>query len=208
MDDKITYIIIIFVIIFSFIEKYKKENRQSYAINSMICSAISGIFFAMAIPNYRANFIPSNTSGKGCLSRQRVLSGAIERYQYDKNVTLPENLDKDELIKFQKESLIKEKYLKELINKSSRQECEFEIKDGFLYCREHGSHDYSSPLYTEGFPTYDNGKAKKEFNEQVEKATKKREEKRKTEKNAFMFGIIALLPVIKYSIFFLKTFRK
>ena len=208
MDDKIIYIITIFVIIFTFLEKYKKDNRNSYAINSMICCAISGIFFAMAVPNYRANFIPSNKSGKACLSRQRVLSGAIEKYQYDKNITLPENLDKDELIKFQKESLIKEKYLKELINKISRQECEFEIKDGFLYCREHGSHDYSSPLYTEGFPTYDNGKAKKEFNEQVEKATQSREEKRKTEKNALILAIITLLPVIKYSIFFLKTFRK
>ncbi|MBQ3643296.1 MAG: hypothetical protein II961_01750 [Candidatus Riflebacteria bacterium] len=208
MDDKITYIITIFVIIFTFLEKYKKDNRNSYAINSMICCAISGIFFAMAVPNYRANFIPSNTSGKGCLSRQRTLYGAIQDYQYDKKVTLPENLNKDELIKFQKECLIKEKYLKELINKISRQECVFEIKDGDLYCREHGSHDATSPLYTQGFPTYDDGKAKKEFNELVEKATKKREEKRKTEETAFMFGIIALLPVIKYSIFFFKTFRK
>ena len=208
MYDIFFYFALFLILLSLLLDKFKKEKRSIYIINSMIYCAISGIFFAMAIPNYRANFIPSNTSGKGCLSRQRVLSGAIERYQYDKNVTLPENLDKDELIKFQKESLIKEKYLKELINKSSRQECEFEIKDGFLYCREHGSHDYSSPLYTEGFPTYDNGKAKKEFNEQVEKATKKREEKRKTEKNAFMFGIIALLPVIKYSIFFFKTFRK
>ena len=206
MDDKVFYIILILVICSLFLDKFKKENRGSYFFSFIVYLGCSAFFFAASNHNFRLNQIPFNDQGKRCISRQRDLNSAIRRYQIEKKISLPDNFNQDELIELQKDYLIKGKYIKNLINDISRKECVFEIKDGFLYCREHGSHDLDSPFYTEGFPTYDNGKSKKEFLEKVELVKKKREEQVNNEKNSFKLAILFLLPSLKIFIFFIKSF--
>ena len=187
-------------------DRFKKGKKLEYFINNLVCVAISGFLFAMSIPDFRSIRVPRNTAGKSCISNQRQLLAAIEMYQANEHVIISDNLNDEELIKLQNDYLIKNKYIKEAIIKpSTYNKCIYKIKDSTIYCLEHGSCDFDSPLYTEGFPTYDNGKAKKEFEENVEKAQKKSDEKRSHEKISLIIAFISLIPVIKYSIFFFMS---
>ena len=174
-------------IIIVFVEKYKKGERGLNVLNYLICLAISGIFFAMAIPDNRHVRRPYPAL-KLCHTAQRILLGAIEMYnEENKNNLFPSNCNKDELEKYEKDLLVKENYLKSIVEPS--RDCSFEIKDSYLYCLEHGSMDSRSPFYTDGKPVKET--------EIHEPKLEKKSDKEIEQRDCLISGILVLIASLR-----------
>ena len=197
----------LFLILFCFIificailfDRFKKDKRKEYMYDFIVVLVISGILFAMAIPNSFHN--NSNKYLDFCYKAQRILVNAIDIYNIDnKDNLFPQNCNNSEIEKYQKELLLKNKYLKEQVYPTRY--CSFEIKDSELFCIEHGSCDPNSKYYTKGSPvkgyeyfTKDNDS----FRAQITKMN----EKEKERYFSLIVAFVGLVAALKYFIFVL-----
>ena len=197
----------LFLILFSFFifigaiffDRYKKEKRKEYTYNFIVIITICGILFAMAIPDSFHN--NSNKSLKFCYKNQRILENAINKYNTDnKDNLFPKNCNNSEIEKYQKELLLKNKYLKILVYPTRY--CSFEIKDSELFCIKHGSYDSKSKYYTEGSSVKgyeDIIKDNDSFKTQIAKMN----EKEKERYYSLIVAFVGLVAALKYFIFVL-----
>ncbi|MBR4329196.1 MAG: hypothetical protein IKP71_05025 [Candidatus Riflebacteria bacterium] len=194
----ILFCFLIFICAFLF-DRYKKEKRKEYIYNFIVIITICGILFAMAIPNSFHN--NSNKYLDFCYKAQRILVNAIDIYNIDnKDNLFPQNCNNSEIEKYQKELLLKNKYLKEQVYPTRY--CSFEIKDSELFCIEHGSCDPNSKYYTKGSPVkgYENfTKDNDSFRAQITKMN----EKEKERYFSLIVAFVGLVVALKYFIFVL-----
>ena len=197
----------LFLILFCFIificailfDRYKKDNRKEYIYDFIVIITICGILFAMAIPSSFHN--DSNKYLKFCYKAQRNLVSAIDLYNTEnKDNLFPENCNNSEIEKYQKELLLKNKYLMEQVYPTRY--CSFEIKDSELFCIEHGSYNPKSKYYTEGSPVkgYENFlKDNDSYRAQITKMS----EKEKERYYSLIVAFVGLVAALKYFIFVL-----
>ena len=127
----INILLFIFFIYILFFEKHKKDNKGEYFLNFIIVLSISIILFAMAFPSSFHGY-NSNSPKKKCYSAQRTLQNAIAYYNSD-NISnpFPINCNDIDLDKYQKELLIKNKYLNEPVYPPNY--CTYLIRDNYLF---------------------------------------------------------------------------
>ena len=194
----------LFLILFCFIificailfDRFKKDKRKEYMYDFIVVLVISGILFAMAIPNSFHN--NSNKYLDFCYKAQRILVNAIDIYNIDnKDNLFPQNCNNSEIEKYQKELLLKNKYLKEQVYPTRY--CSFEIKDSELFCIEHGSCNPESKYYTDGHPV--EGYTNNKVDESVRNQFKEIENKKKERYYSLIVAFIGLVAALKFFIF-------
>ena len=187
------FLLFIYAIIFG---RHKKEKRKEYIYNFIILIVMSGILFAMAIPDFFHS--KKDKYLKLCYSAQKKIVYAIDQYDTNnKDNLFPKNCNNSEIEKYQKELLLDHKYLKEQVYPTKF--CSFEIKDSELFCIEHGSYNPKSKYYTDGFPV--EGYTNNKVNESIRKGIKEFENKEKERYYSLIVAFIGLVAALKYFIF-------
>jgi prepilin-type N-terminal cleavage/methylation domain-containing protein len=120
---------------------YINNKKRAFSIiELLIVIGIIGILAAMAVPPHHGR--RRYDSSKSCFSNIRVLQGALEMYNMDHSVMIPEM---NEVVI---DILVREKYLKEAPVGPIPRRCKYYnqgdlTNTGVIYCEYHGSIDGS-----------------------------------------------------------------
>lgn len=145
------FMLVFFIIGFGYVlifERVEKNKKGQYIFNTILCIGISLILLAITPSQNR---LDRRREIKKCLINQKVILSTIEMYELDHKEKFPLNCSRNDYEKQIIDKLLKENYLKRRLDPPTKQ-CSYEIKDGDLYCIDHGSSNEKSPNFTNGLP--------------------------------------------------------